>query len=62
MDQAACVQHHDEQRHGCKWRDWMAHGMLEIVDKEKLYEVGACTMTADQHKLLGPVACQSKRE
>ena len=40
----------------------LAHGMLEIVDEEKLYEVGACTMTADQHKLLGPVACQSKRE
>ena len=62
VDQEACAQHHDGQRHGCKCRDWMAHGMLEIADEEKPDEVIACKMIIDRRKWLGRVAYGWERE
>ena len=61
-DPEACAQHHDGQKHGCRWTDGMAHVMLEIAGEEELDEVVACKMTVSQRKWWGRVVCQQKRE
>ena len=62
VDQEACAQHHDGQRHGCMWRDWLAHGMLEIAGEERLEKIVTCKMTDSQRKWCGRVVCQQNRE